>query len=332
MEIPCEIYSVALEYLRAKGVSWFRAVSKEHCRMSQVYEGDDTPIKQVKKWHQCFPKAKVVNLTGNFNTRENDFIYFTQAVELTLSISRIRLLDDLFLPLQHLKHLNLLGYDSRDTPFQDGHCKHLTHLKSLTLGYYYAVTDDGLLCLTELEQLTLRSCREITSRAIRGLKRLKRLEMYQPYLLTDDAFEGSNLEELKLTYSKVSDVGICHLKRLNHLTCFSTPNVCGKGFDTLLNLEFLWLSDVTIRNSVCNGFGHIRELHFYNSSVECEVYDKFKKIEAIYFYESKIYPVSALEQLNTIPSFKKIGIYRCDQMSFHRSILKSVFGNKLMTY
>ena len=332
MEIPCEIYSIALEYLRAKDVSRFRAVSKEHCRASQVYEGDDTPIKQVDKWRRCFPKAKVVNLTGNFNADENDFIYFTQVIDLTISLSRIRLIDNLFLNLQHLKHLNLLGYENDITPFQDGHCKHLTNLKSLTLGYYYAVTDDGLLTLTQLEELTLRSCKEITSRSIRGMKRLKRLEMYKPELLTDDAFEGSNLEEIKITYSKLlSDRGICHLKRLKKLTCFSTPNVIGKGFHSLLELNSLWLSDIHIRKNECMEFINIRELHFYNCTVECNTYP-WKKTEAIYFYECKILNLYALDQLNTIPSLKKFGLFRFDANKHQISRLQSLFGNKMTTY
>ncbi|MGH7134151.1 MAG: leucine-rich repeat domain-containing protein [Pirellulales bacterium] len=132
----------------------------------------------------------------------------------------------------------------------------LTHLKSLFLGRLPIEDDDLAACttLTELEYLNFTNCRRLASKAIghfRNARRLRHLD-FGATPIDDAALETivtfEQLEDLRLSYTHVSDASMPQIVRLKGLKMLNLPRgVTSRGLRQIERLTSLTHLSVYLR-------------------------------------------------------------------------------------
>jgi hypothetical protein len=307
MDLP-EICLHVVSFLCARELLGFRTTSKENRLYTESFDGDNTIIYRVDLWKKCFPMATYA-IVKSTSLVEEDFRMLDK-VEV-LDMSHCNTIENGFKYMPCLTQLTLEGCFNRENNYQNSMFIYLSRLNVLFIDNNWIITDEALLYMPELTDLSILNCRNITDLGINSLKHLKRLGLQYQWNITDKAFVGLPIEFLKVSHTQISDNGILELKKLKWIETFASATIQGYGFSQLKCLNKVFLSDISILDKTFEEFGHIREIFFYQGILSGNRFDHLKKLE--YFCVYKTYHLDErLDLLAELPSLKKVFIYGPD--------------------
>ena len=332
MELPSDMYDAIVSFFPARELLPLRHISKLYKGATHSY--DNTLIVHFPshpRWRQLFPRAKYVR-HSEANIVEANFHAYFKLEKLCLSSKSPPIVkEDAFTQVPHLHTLEIWSshWDACIHHVTTPMFKHLSNLHTLKLFSNYDITDETLSYLPRLRRLVLDHCKQITSVGIRQLKQLVNLHIHTQPLITDTAFEGSPIQELYVNQTaSITDRGILALKHLQTLTTYKTKYICGKGFQSLLYLDTLYLNGVSISEDYSD-FKSVKHLILNNCLLPNNAYEKWTSLREVQIYNTFITDPEGIYKIAALPYLKQFTLERCPSMVGHEQKLQFHFGNRL---
>lgn len=224
-----DVKLLLLEYLDFSDILSLRLI-KEYQSACLEYSRPRT-IRHTERWRDIFPNMK----TFYVRSKDSNIEYLDHCHTLELYLYGIKgtIFRNFHLKELVLIDLNYLGNGSID----DSTFDYFTELEKLYIEHNHLITNESMKKLKKIKELTIDNCSNITELS---LPTLKKLELYN-IEIRDESFKHMNLEYLKITFGKITDIGICYLSSLRQLNITGCPISC-KGFSCLKQLTHLSIS------------------------------------------------------------------------------------------
>lgn len=334
-----DVIELIINNLSLKDLREFRCSNKDSNIITKSYKNDKMVyvLKSLKYFTSSFPNLKSINVTRRTNLSDIDFLCCHKIEFLDMHLCNIRLItDDAFRNLSNLKELNLQGCCSngnRRYHFTNRMFDYLSNLEKLYIDYNHKITDQGLVKLLNIKDLTIIFCNNITGDGLSNLHSLVKLEIYHFDTLYDnDLKKLINLEELCMTFChNITFASIISLQNLKKITFSTCEQLTCTNFDMLVKLEEVWITHCSVSNNDFMYLKNIKKLSIFGcNQINGEGFKYLQNIEVLSIYESPIMDCF-LEDLTKLKNIKKVNIYRCYSLSYDaKKQLKEILGDKFI--
>jgi hypothetical protein len=289
----------------------------------------------LREYNKTFPNAKYANIRNRHNISGDDFKYLSKVEILDMSLCiQSSINDRSFRYLSNIRDLNLQGACGHwiGHHFTDSIFDHFSNLERLYIDENHVITNEGIKKLISIKDLTIHNCMNIGDDGLLNLTTLEKLNIYNLNKLTDNAFVNlTNIVQLDMTFGNISDVGICHLTKIQILNFLSCEKIKCVNYNKLLELESISICDKHITDDDLISLSDIPNVSLYGCNIDGNGLKYLTNCYNISIYKSDIIDKN-LDHLLKLININQINIYRCKLISREKkSELKSVFGKKFNT-
>ena len=333
--LSTDISEIIINYLLIKEAYYITRTNKENQYLIKNYYKSN--MKQIpcslEQWYRLFRNAKYANISRQINIKDSDLIFLCNVEKLDMHLcSQNTITNEAFRHLLKLKDLDLQGCCG---PWQNEHhftnkiFDYIGNIEKLYIDDNHIITDDGVIKLSKIKDLTIKNCSEITDKSISKLLTLRNLHIYNLHKLTNKAFLNLNIINLDITFIDITDEGILHLKNLRYLNFISCSNIKCINFDKLTKLKILSISGRQITDECLKYLKYIEKLTIYGCNINGSCINELTNVKILSIYETPINDMY-IDNLCTLINIKSINIYRCPTISKSgKDKLKTIFGDKL---
>lgn len=336
--LSTDISEIIINYLSMKEAYLFTRTNIENQYLIKNHYNSN--MKQIPcqliQWFKLFPNAKYANISRQLHIKDSDFIFLRNIEKLDMHLcNQYTITNEAFRYLLKIKDLDLQGCCGS---WHNGHhftnkiFDNIVNIEKFYIDDNHNITDDGLIKLSKIKDLTIKNCSEITDNSISKLLTLKNLHLYNLHNLTDNAFINLDIINLDMTFiNNITDEGILYLKNLKYLNFISCPNIKCINFDKLTKLKSLSISGRQITDESLKYLKYIESLTIYGCNINGSCINALTNVKILSIYETPINDMY-LDNLCTLINIISINIYRCPTISKSgKNKLKTIFGYKLNT-
>jgi len=239
-KMPSDMIDIIIQQLNLTELLDFAQTSQKNYKYVQKYTRNITDTENVLTNDMLilFPNLIYLNMRNSYNVSTNGIKNLTK--------------------LQYL-------YMGTNKNLTNTALKSLTNLIKLDVGYSSSphVTDNGIKHLIKLKEISLRENRKIS------INTIKYLPLHSLHLSLNKTFKDedikllTNLKNLSLDYSNITDNGIQNLTNLQvlHASKYITDN----GINRLTNLEILYPQPYNKGSIKGTSFKHLNKLRILNA-------------------------------------------------------------------
>lgn len=308
--VPEDVLRLMSAYFRTGEVLKIRCATKTTRFMCQ-YHTPIFPIRgRLRYWKASFPHVVSATFRQPRTFIEEDFIHMKDVNTLSFS-STFQGFD-----VSYFKHLpKLTSLDTRGCNFKLTIQPELLQLTHLSVDHSNAPSNDDLRKLTNLTYLNIRSVSWTNNDAFKTLVNLRVLDLYQLHVTDELCDYLPNLEELSITFGRLSTRGFSKFKKLTALRVIGGENMKTlEGLDTLPLLHTVHLTYCPVHDSDMKYLSHVRKLVLYSTTrVRGFGFRDLKSLEYLALYEIP-FQDEDMNHLLGVPA-NIIHMYRCREVS-----------------